>query len=658
MTVKSRTDAAQSLTQALRINTVTVYGARDMARFRFAGKRTLRSGGFRLPFLVPFLAPLLAAAGIFHAPDAMAQSQTFTLDRMMVPGGPDDGIAVFRPVTQDKTLFFAQVGLGYSANPLHTANVTHDPATLALSSAGFIQGQITQYTTVGFEFLDRFAVAATLPITWGQWGADPDYQTAGFAGGTTPESPNTSGPAAGDTRLDARGVILRSRDRRAALGAQVSMFIPTGTSAAFGGDGETTAMVGLSAEYSLHLGEGFDIIGVVNTSIDFRPFGQLNQPLITTNGISNGGQGLGIGDEWRWAVAAFLPLKDNKYRLGVTIFGQTGITNDASTGNTFFANENTPIEWQAEGRMKFGTFDRFWTGAGLGSRLDQSYGAPDFRIVALVGMEVPFFEPDPVSPGQKLATHKRRPSELIDTDHDGIPDEIDACPTEPEDHLGPDPNDGCPLPPDRDHDGIPDQFDKCPDVPEDHKGAEPNDGCPDIDTDKDGIPDAVDACPHEPGQPSPDPKKNGCPQFIRLEGSSVRILQQVHFATGKADILPDSFPILQEIANLLKVTPNIHRMAIEGHTDNRGSAALNLNLSQARSESVMGWLVGHGVEQKRLEAHGYGMTRPIEDNNTEEGRLANRRVDFKIKDEGDSGGSPAPAPATNKGAAPKKPDEP
>jgi outer membrane protein OmpA-like peptidoglycan-associated protein len=298
--------------------------------------------------------------------------------------------------------------------------------------------------------------------------------------------------------------------------------------------------------------------------------------------------------------------------------------------------------------MRFGRYDRFWVGAGAGSRLDQSYGAPDFRIVGVVGIQFPLIDVDVPSPEQAKAARRKRPTEIIDTDHDGIPDDIDACPTEPEDHLGPDPNDGCPTPPDRDHDGIPDQFDKCPDVPEDHKGAEPNDGCPDVDTDKDGIPDSEDACPHEPGQPSPDPKKNGCPQFIRLEGSSVRILQQVHFATGKADILPDSFPILQEIANLLKVTPNIHRMSIEGHTDNRGSAALNLHLSQARSESVMNWLIGRGgIEAKRLEAHGYGMTRPIEDNNTDDGRTANRRVEFKIKDEGDSATTPAAQPKGN-----------
>jgi outer membrane protein OmpA-like peptidoglycan-associated protein len=596
----------------------------------------------------------LWASGVVSPTEAHAQTSTFTLDRMMVPGGPDDGIAIYRPATQDKEIFFAQIGLGYSVNPLHTVNVIHDQGVLNASPSGLIQGQITQYTTAGFEFLDHFTASVTLPVTWGQWGQNPDYMasSAGFVGNNNSTAANTGGPTAGDTRIDARAVIWRTRDRRAAFGAQGSLFVPTGTSSAFGGDGQTTGMVGLSGEYAFRLTPTLSLIAVVNTSFDFRPVATFNSPATG---------GLGIGDEWRWAIAAFLPLKDNKYRVGLTIFGQTGIENtnpNTGTGNTFFANENNPLEWQAEGRMRFGTYDRFWAGAGLGSRLDQSYGAPDFRIVALVGVEWPLFNVDAPSPEDKAALRKKRQVGVIDSDHDGIPDDIDACPNEPEDHLGDDPNDGCPLPPDRDHDGIPDQFDKCPDQPEDHKGAAPNDGCPDVDTDKDGIPDSVDACPHEPGQPSPDPKKNGCPQFIRLEGSSVRVLQQVHFATGKADILPDSFPILQEIANLLKVTPSIKRMSIEGHTDNRGAAAMNLHLSQARSESVMAWLINRGgIEAKRLEAHGYGMTRPIEDNNTDEGRLANRRVEFKIKDEGDTSGAPPPTPPASKAPAPPTTDK-
>ena len=616
---------------------VSVYDAVDMGRWRTGTATwTRRSAGVLLS--------LAWATGLLAPRDAHAQTTTFTLDRMVTPGGPDDGIAVYRPVTQDKTLFFAQVGLGYSANPLHTVNVVHDAATLAASPAGLVQGQITQYSTVGIEFLDRFMASVTLPVTWGQWGTNPTYEAVGFVGQANNASANIAGPSAGDTRIDARAILFRTRDRRAAFGAQASLLVPTGTTASFGGDGQTTAMFGVSGEYTFHITEGFNLTLVGNLGVDLRPTATFNLP-------ANGG--LAVGDELRWAVAAFVPFKENKYRLGLTIFGQTGLENDAGTGDTIFANENNPIEWQAEGRMRFGKYDRFWAGAGAGSRLDQGYGAPDFRIVAVVGVQWPIFDVDAPSPEQAKAARRKRPIEIQDRDHDGIPDDIDACPDEPEDHLGADPNDGCPLPPDRDHDGIPDQFDKCPDEPEDHKGAEPNDGCPDPDTDKDGIPDSVDACPHEPGQPSPDPKKNGCPQFIRLEGSSVRVLQQVHFATGKADILPDSFPILQEIANLLKVTPSIKRMAIEGHTDNRGAAALNLHLSQARSESVMNWLVGRGgIEAKRLEAHGYGMTKPIEDNNTDEGRTANRRVEFNIKAEGDASSPPAsaPAPAT----APKK----
>jgi outer membrane protein OmpA-like peptidoglycan-associated protein len=199
--------------------------------------------------------------------------------------------------------------------------------------------------------------------------------------------------------------------------------------------------------------------------------------------------------------------------------------------------------------------------------------------------------------------------------------------------------DGCPAPADRDGDGIPDQYDKCPDVPEDKDGIDDQDGCPEDDADQDGIPDAKDACPKEPGQPDPDPKKNGCPKFIKLEGSTVRVLQQVHFATGSATILPDSFPMLQEIVQLLKATPAIKKMRIEGHTDNRGAADMNLDLSKRRAASVKNWLVLHGIEQIRLESEGYGLTKPIQSNDTDAGRQANRRVEFHIVEE-DTGGPP------------------
>jgi outer membrane protein OmpA-like peptidoglycan-associated protein len=100
---------------------------------------------------------------------------------------------------------------------------------------------------------------------------------------------------------------------------------------------------------------------------------------------------------------------------------------------------------------------------------------------------------------------------------------------------------------------------------------------------------------------------------------------------------------------LLKANPTIKKMRIEGHTDNRGDAAMNLDLSKRRAASVRTWLVEHGIESGRLESEGYGLTRPIQTNDTDEGRAANRRVEFKITEE-DKGGPPPrpgkPAPAS------------
>jgi OOP family OmpA-OmpF porin len=540
-----------------------------------------------------------------------------------MPGAPDDGVVLFRPTTQQRTVFYAQTALGYSFQPLRTRDITSDPGSINASGAGVIQNQFTQYFSAGFEFLDRVTLGGTFPVTWGQEGSYPNYVNSIF-NGVPATSFNTAGPAVSDVRLDARVVIVRTRDRKGALGAQASLFAPSGTKTNFGGDRTTSGMLAISGEYTIKF-----LTIVANTGIAFRPVDSINSP--------STGDGLGVGNEWRWAVGALVPIKDNKYRIGATIFGQTGTQNNPTVGNTVFSRVNTPIEWNAEGRMRFGPLSHFWAGASVGTRITEAYGAPDFRIIGLVGMYVPILDSDANSPEAKLERRARwREQAVGDADHDGIPDDIDACPNDPEDHLGNDPNDGCPLPPDRDGDGIPDMYDKCPDQPEDKDGIDDGDGCPEDDADHDGIPDTVDACPKEPGQASPDPKKNGCPQFIKMDSGVVRVLQQVHFAYNSATILPDSFPMLQEIANLLKANANIKRMAIEGHTDDRGPADYNQTLSQARASSVMNWLLSHGVEHGRLEAHGYGKTKPIADNATDTGRTANRRVEFKILEETDS----------------------
>jgi outer membrane protein OmpA-like peptidoglycan-associated protein len=561
------------------------------------------------------------------APQAKAQQPTFHLDRLEIPGAPDDGMVLFRPVTQPKPTLFAQLALGYSRNPLHTSNITTDRTTLAISPTGVVSDQFTAYGTVGIEVLNRLVFAVSLPVTIVQDGQNPNYV------GTVFNSPaatrvTADGGHLNDMRIDVRAVLARTANEKGAVGARLALLPPSGATANFGGDGVTSGMLMVDGEYDFSW-----LILTANTGIHFRTRNSVNDPV--------NGTGLGIGDEWRWAVGAFVPIKAGKYRLGATIFGQTGIENgDAVIGDTSFTKRNTPVEWNLEARMRFGPEERLWAGVGGGTLIANGYGAPDFRIVGLMGIYTNIFDVDAKSPGQKALRAKWRTERTQDSDNDGIPDDIDACPTEPEDHQGNDPNDGCPMPPDRDGDGIPDNLDKCPDQPEDKDGIEDGDGCPEDDFDKDGIPDATDACPKEPGAPSPDPKKNGCPSFIRLEKGKVEILQQVHFATGSATILPDSFPMLQEIANLLKANVAIKKMLIEGHTDDRGDDQMNLKLSQNRADSVKAWLTQHGVETGRLDAQGFGETRPIDDNKTDKGRAANRRVEFKITEEEDTNKAP------------------
>ncbi len=215
----------------------------------------------------------------------------------------------------------------------------------------------------------------------------------------------------------------------------------------------------------------------------------------------------------------------------------------------------------------------------------------------------------------------------LDNDKDGIPDVKDKCPNEPEDKDGFEDADGCPDP-DNDTDGIPDTIDKCPNEPEDKDGFEDADGCPDPDNDKDGIPDTTDKCPNEPGPPDGD----GCPkkyEHIVVTEAKIELKQKIFFETNKAVIMPRSFSLLAEIGQVMQSRPTM-TVRIEGHTDSRGKRPHNMTLSQSRADSVRQFLIGLGIEESRMEAKGFGPDQPIETNKTAAGREKNRRVEFFI----------------------------
>ena len=219
----------------------------------------------------------------------------------------------------------------------------------------------------------------------------------------------------------------------------------------------------------------------------------------------------------------------------------------------------------------------------------------------------------------------------IDSDHDGVADGIDKCPDTPAGATVD--ATGCPM--DSDHDGVLDGIDKCPDTP----AGTPVDavGCPLAqDADGDGVPDAVDKCPNTPKGVPVD--ANGCMILFRPETTVTArpgappprptlVLRGVNFQTGRSVLTPDSHEVLDQVAASLLANPEI-RIEIAGYTDNTGSVALNIRLSQARAAAVRAYLARKGVSPMRMLARGYGARNPVVPNTTAEGRAQNRRVEL------------------------------
>jgi len=204
----------------------------------------------------------------------------------------------------------------------------------------------------------------------------------------------------------------------------------------------------------------------------------------------------------------------------------------------------------------------------------------------------------------------------LDGDGDGIVDALDKCPTTPK---GRKVNaEGCEL--DGDGDGVIDANDKCPTVP----APGTADGCPVAkDSDGDGIMDDKDKCPTVAAPGTAD----GCPPPAPAPAPKKLTLEGVNFDNDKATLRPDAYGILDKAAATLKEWGNA-KVEVAGHTDSRSDDDYNQKLSQRRAETVRTYLIGKGVAADRLTAKGYGESSPVADNESEEGRFKNRRVEL------------------------------
>ncbi len=223
------------------------------------------------------------------------------------------------------------------------------------------------------------------------------------------------------------------------------------------------------------------------------------------------------------------------------------------------------------------------------------------EVIAVLGLGIPF-GPMPKAPEPKL--------QIIDTDGDGVMDELDKCPDTP---IGVAVDGaGCPLPeppaPQVIKETIPVSFD--------------NNECPvkidGEDRDRDGIEDAIDQCPNTPCDFTVDSK--GCPVKANL---------RIHFETDKARITDHSRPLVEKFADFL-VTNKGSIVHIVGHTDWRGSDNYNMILSKKRAKSVRDALVELGVSSSRLSTEGKGESEPMATNKTDEGMALNRRIEVNL----------------------------
>jgi OmpA-OmpF porin, OOP family len=554
-------------------------------------------------------ATALAAVVLLAATPALAQSNFDTRGIELVPNQPSP---------------FARSGItldGALAAPVGTlrGEVLGDWNTQILNLSlgteklgNLVPYRVDMHLVFSWTPLSFLEVAADLPFTLAQGSNFQEFAAAGVP------VAGISSAGLNDLRILPRVFLLNPE--KAFLGAALSLEtrFPTGNAQSFMGSGSVVFAPRLALERAFG-----PLRLLLNAGLVFQGAGQFFNLYVQNQLTLGGGLILRFGDlgpfhriEAMAETVAFTPLQA-----------------------PFTSNTSTPTPWEILGGVRTRLGDTFGLELDLGRGMTGTpgYGREAFRLIAAFRIDI---EPQPKS---------TVPAGLSDRDHDGVPDELDKCPDEP----GPKENDGCPDV-DTDGDGIPDRLDACPREP----GSKEMDGCPDRDGDQ--IPDREDKCPDEPGPAEND----GCPvvgePLVQLETKQIRIRGSVLFDTGMATILPQSYPLLDEVVQVLKDNPSIGPVRIEGNTDSRGGREYNLDLSERRAKSVLDYLAKHGIKRSRLRTIGYGFDHPVATNETALGRAKNRRVEFRLL--GPDGEEMRDTPIAPAGKAPgpalPKPPEP
>jgi outer membrane protein OmpA-like peptidoglycan-associated protein len=575
-----------------------------------------------LAYLRTAAALFAALLGLLGAGSASAQ---VTLDQFRTAETVYDGFAISRPDDRGHLKFGVHLNFDYANDPLVFESTVGNADT---ETTKIVEHQLVGALALNLGIADRIVLFAGLPVSlWMEGDA-----VAGGGG--------ADGAGIGDPWVGARLRLLGENDDIFGLGLQAAATLPVAKAA-----DDTQVFRGE---------DGLSFIPKLLVELRPGPVRLTGNVGVQLRKKLDAGT-FGVGNELRWGFGATFDLVKDRLTAHGEIYGATPLGKIVD-GVTFGDREGSPLE--AIAGLKYYSPKGFVLGLAGGPGLLRGYGSPDFRAIAQIGF------------AQRKDGKEEAAPVIGDADQDGIRDDQDGCPQEPEDQDSFEDEDGCPDPdndqdgvldvsdgapmdpedkdgfededgvpdPDNDKDGIVDGSDNCPLEAEDADGYEDEDGCPDPDNDKDGVPDVEDKCPTAPGEASTNPEENGCPKTVRVDESTgqIMILKRVEFATSKDVILKASNPILVEVGATIAANKQIKKVRVEGHTDDRGNAKKNQELSKRRAKSVVTWLIENGIEADRLEAYGCGPNVPIESNKTNDGRQANRRVEFHIVD-------PAPA---------------
>ena len=555
----------------------------------------------------------------------------------------------------------------YASNPL----VLRTEGNGAPQVNRIVADMAVLHAQIGVAFANRFNVNLSLPVGLYQNG---ERSIGGLAASRT--------AGIGDLRIGGRVRLLGDADRDAvSLHGDASLYF----NSALLGVSRATNLTddGFRGRLGLTLaGRGGPVRWSVSAGFHLR------QTSVEVAGTRIG------NDLFATAGLGFVGL-DDRLTIGPELWFSTVLT-------SAFEERHTNLEGTLGASYLIG--DLIQVGVAAGPGFTYGAGTPAWRGLVRVAYAPPDRAPPPAPdpdtdqdgvldrddqcptvPQGANPDPARRGCPLMDTDLDGVFDHEDQCVTTPQ-GANPDPaRRGCPRG-DRDGDTVFDDEDQCVDVPmganpdptrrgcpardddcdgvfnhEDQcrheaRGDHPDParaGCPVPDRDRDSVPDSADHCPDEVGAPSTNPALNGCPGSLgaRMQNSVLTFPpeHQVHFESDRDRIdAAASQAVLARILDVLRATENVQRARVEGHTDEVGDDAYNLDLSQRRAGRVRDWLAAHGIAADHLDARGYGETRLIRSAVGARGsaithiHAANRRVEVVIE----IAPPPAPTPVT------------